>query len=185
MTSRIVVLFARLLLPRHWSAVTPFLFVLPTSTEKGCMKRTLLARKAPLKPQKKPLRRSPMSQGLTGKLSRQSHLLLKQRPQSRKPNQKKPPAVETAHFRRVVTLPCACCGITGYSQAAHSNRYQDGKGAGIKAHYLATFPLCCSRPGIVGCHIEHDQCIGMTREEADVRTKLYIADTQQKLGVRP
>ena len=81
-------------------------------------------------------------------------------------------------------LPCACCGITGYSQAAHSDRYKDGKRAGIKAHYFATFPLCCSCPGIPGCHVEHDQCIGITREEADVRTKLYIADTQQKLGAR-
>ena len=125
-----------------------------------------------------------MSRRLTGKLSRQSHLLLKQPLQSRKPKQKKRPTAETEHFRRVAMLPCACCGIIGYSQAAHSNRYQDGKGAGIKAHYLATFPLCCSRRGILGCHVEHDQCIGMTREEADVRTLIYISDTQQKLGVR-
>jgi hypothetical protein len=125
-----------------------------------------------------------MSRGLTGKLSWQSYKLLKQRAKSRKPKQKKRPTAETVHFRRVAMLPCACCGIAGYSQAAHSNRYQDGKGAGLKAHYLATFPFCCSRPGILGCHVEHDQCIGMTREAADARTKLYIADTQQKLEVR-
>jgi hypothetical protein len=125
-----------------------------------------------------------MSRGLIGKLSRQSSQLLKQRAKSRKLKQKKRPTAETAHFRRVVMLPCACCGIAGYSQAAHSNRYQDGKGASLKAHYLATFPLCCSRPGIPGCHVNHDQCIGMTREEADARTLIYIAETHRKLGVR-
>lgn len=66
---------------------------------------------------------------------------------------------------------------------AHSNRHQDGKGFGLKAHYMATFPLCCTRPGVLGCHYEHDQCIGMTRAEADRRTVLYIASTQKKLGV--
>ena len=148
------------------------------------MKRTILVRKTPLKPQTKPLLRSSMARGLTGKLSRQSHQLLKARAKSRQFRRKKPPAAETMHFRRVAMLPCACCGVIGHSQAAHSNRYQDGKGAGIKAHYLSTFPLCCTRPGIPGCHVEHDQCVGMTREEADARTEIYIADTQQKLGVR-
>lgn len=93
------------------------------------------------------------------------------------------PAFETAHYRRVATLPCANCSIEGFSQVAHSNRHQDGKGLGVKANYLATFPLCCTRPGEVGCHVRHDQCIGMTREEADARTLGYIADTQRKLGV--
>jgi hypothetical protein len=147
------------------------------------MKRTLLVRKAPMKSQKKPLRRSPISPSLTGKLFRHARQLLKNLARSGKRTRKKQPAAETAHFRRVAALPCAHCGIVGHSQAAHSNRHQDGKGAGIKAHYLATFPLCCSRPGIVGCHVEHDQCIGMTREEADARTKRYIADTRQRLGV--
>ena len=148
------------------------------------MKRTLLIRKVPLKPRKKPIQRSLMSCGLTGKLSRQSYQLLKQHAKNEKLKQKKRPAAEIVHFRRVSMLPCACCGVTGHSQAAHSNRYQDGKGAGIKAHFLATFPLCCTRPGIPGCHVEHDQCIGMTRDEADARTEIYIANTQRKLGVR-
>jgi hypothetical protein len=158
--------------------------LIPTYSEKGCMKRTALLRKVPLKPQKKPLQRSPMSRGLTGKLSWQSHLRVKQRTQSIKSRRKKPLSVETVQFKRVAMLPCACCGIVGFSQAAHSNRYQDGKGARIKAHYLATFPLCCSRPGIRGCHVEHDQCIGMTREEADARTAVYIADTHRRLGIQ-
>jgi hypothetical protein len=90
---------------------------------------------------------------------------------------------ERNHLRRVAALPCACCGIWGYSQAAHSNRYQDGKGRGIKANYLATFPLCCTRPGDVGCHVRHDQCIGMTRAEADAATEIYIGETHRKLGI--
>lgn len=92
------------------------------------------------------------------------------------------PAAELAHYKRVAALPCAECGIWGYSQAAHSNRHQDGKGLGVKANYLATFPLCCTRPGEVGCHVRHDQLIGITREEADARTERYIADTINKLA---
>jgi hypothetical protein len=100
-----------------------------------------------------------------------------------KRSRKSVPAHEKAHYKRVAALPCAECGIHGYSQCAHSNRAEDGKGLGIKAHYLATFPLCCARPGEIGCHVRHDQCIGMTREEADARTALYIADTHRKLGI--
>lgn len=166
------------------SPMPPYLDPVPTSPEKDDMKRTFLARKVPLKPQKKPLQRSAVRQGLTGKLSRQAHQLLKARARYRPFSRAKPSAAETVHFRRVSMLPCACCGVEGYSQTAHSNRHQDGKGAGIKAHYLATFPLCCTRPGIPGCHVEHDQCIGMTREEADARTVRYIADTDRKLGIK-
>jgi len=101
----------------------------------------------------------------------------------KKASRKAAPAHEEAHCRAVAALPCANCGIQGYSQCAHSNRKQDGKGMGKKAHYLATFPLCCTRPGVVGCHVEHDQCIGMTRDEADSRTDHYITDTHQKLGL--
>jgi len=100
-----------------------------------------------------------------------------------KSRRKSVPARETAHYKRVAALPCAECGIHGYSQAAHSNRHQDGKGLGMKADYLATFPLCCTRPGEVGCHVRHDQLIGMSRDEADERTVRYIAETKQALGV--
>lgn len=100
-----------------------------------------------------------------------------------KSRQKAVPAVELAYLKAVASLPCANCGIWNFSQAAHSNRYADGKGRGIKSDYRKTFPLCCTRPGEIGCHVRHDQCIGMTREEADSRTDFYIADTQKKLGV--
>ena len=93
------------------------------------------------------------------------------------------PAHEKAHYKRVAALPCAECGIEGYSQCAHSNRAIDGKGMGLKAHYLNTFPLCCTRPGEYGCHAKHDRLIGVSKAEADERTVRYIAETHKKLGI--
>ena len=48
--------------------------------------------------------------------------------------------------------------------------------------YSVTLPSA-AQAEIDLCHLEHDQWIGMTREEADARTELYIADTQRKLGI--
>ena len=56
--------------------------------------------------------------------------------------------------RAVASLPCAYCGIEGYSQHAHEN---DGKGARLKVDDRRAMPLCCSRPGIEGCHVAFDQ----------------------------
>jgi hypothetical protein len=81
------------------------------------------------------------------------------------------------HRRNVAELPCAECGIEGWSQCAHSNSAEYGKGARIKSNDFASFPLCCDRPGIVGCHTRHDQRIGMTKEEANEREHRYIAKT--------
>lgn len=58
-------------------------------------------------------------------------------------------------YRRLVAaLPCAHCGIHGYSQAAHPN---SGKAKGMKADDRLCFPLCCTRPGVPGCHFQFDQ----------------------------
>lgn len=58
--------------------------------------------------------------------------------------------LRSEHYRRQVAgLPCAHCGIVGYSQAAHSDA---GKGAMIKASDDTCYPLCCDRPGVSGCH---------------------------------
>lgn len=142
------------------------------------MKRTAF------KPSTKPMKRTAMAGGRTGLLSTASFQFSKKPAKRMKSRQKAVPAAEKAHYKRVAALPCARCGIELFSQAAHSNRHQDGKGAGLKANYLATFPLCCDRPGIVGCHYKHDQCIDMTREEADARTDGYIADTKRRLGIQ-
>ena len=140
-------------------------------------------KRAPMKPSNKPMKRTPMSRGLTGLLSSASFQFSKKPAKRMKSRMKAIPAAEKAHYKRVAELPCARCGIESFSQAAHSNRHQDGKGARLKAHYLATFPLCCDRPGIVGCHYKHDQCIGGDKAEMDRRTEFYIADTRRKLGV--
>ena len=58
-----------------------------------------------------------------------------------------------AYLRLVASLPCRACGMEDYSQAAHVPA--DGKG--MKQSDLETFPLCCTRPGVVGCHTEFDQ----------------------------
>ena len=67
------------------------------------MKRTISIRKTPFKPRKKP-------------------------PKRMRPGQEARPTAQTLCFKQVAMLFCACCGIEGYAQAAHSNRYQSGKG---------------------------------------------------------
>jgi hypothetical protein len=52
-----------------------------------------------------------------------------------------------AYRRAVASLPCINCKVQGYSQCAHSN---SGKGAGIKASDLDSFPLCTVHPGADG-----------------------------------
>lgn len=86
------------------------------------------------------------------------------------------------HRRNVASLPCACCGIEGYSQAAHPNNAEFGKGYSIKSDDLLTFPLCCQRVGIPGCHYEHDNYVGMTNEEAKQREINYIFWTLRTLS---
>lgn len=63
-------------------------------------------------------------------------------------------AIESEPYRRLVAkLPCMWCGIEGYSQHAHLNL---GKGLGLKTDDRTGFPLCCSRPGVEGCHVAYD-----------------------------
>lgn len=68
---------------------------------------------------------------------------------------KEPPPLRSEKYRRAVaSLPCAHCGIAGYSQHAHEN---EGKGKGQKLDDRRAMPLCCARPGIEGCHAAYDQ----------------------------
>jgi len=59
-----------------------------------------------------------------------------------------------AYRRAVASLRCVWCGIEGYSQHAHLNL---GKGFGLKTDDRTGFPLCCTRPGVEGCHVAYDQ----------------------------
>lgn len=56
-------------------------------------------------------------------------------------------------------LPCVRCGRTPVD-AAHSNQSAHNKGFGIKADDRYTIPLCRKH------HIEYDQLLTMTREQA-------------------
>ena len=63
-------------------------------------------------------------------------------------------AVRSEPYRRLVaSLPCIKCGVHGYSQAAHP----PPTGKGIKEDDRECFPLCCTRMGVTGCHVEFDQ----------------------------
>jgi hypothetical protein len=59
------------------------------------------------------------------------------------------PVRDEAYRRAVAALPCAHCGVVGFSQAAHGDQ---GKGLAIKASDDTCYPACGPRPGIPGCH---------------------------------
>lgn len=81
-------------------------------------------------------------------------------------------------YRRLVAArPCINCGIEGFSQHAHGNY---GKGMSIKTCDLYAFPLCCARPGIAGCHAEHDQG-GQDREQRRQREHEWARATLQTI----
>jgi hypothetical protein len=87
----------------------------------------------------------------------------------------KEPWFECELYRRfVVSFACFACGIQGWSQCAHSNQSRHGKGALRKACDRFTFPLCATRPGHHGCHVAHDLCLDMTKEERDAIEDRYI-----------
>lgn len=71
------------------------------------------------------------------------------------PALKDPKPARSEPYRRLVAgRPCISCGIEGYSQHAHENL---DKGGGKKVDDRRAMPLCCTRPGIEGCHVAFDQ----------------------------
>ena len=89
----------------------------------------------------------------------------------------KPTRYKNEGYRRYVAgFPCSSCGIKGFSQCAHRN----GAGMGTKHSDLETFPLCASRPGHMGCHMMHDLCIDMTREQRRELEENYVARMQEQ-----
>lgn len=88
------------------------------------------------------------------------------------------PIRSKAYLRLVAQLPCKHCGICGYSQAAHANT---GKGMGIKACDLHTFPLCADRPGQRGCHTLFDQGALFNKEARRLIEPAWVADTQRQI----
>ena len=100
------------------------------------------------------------------------------------------PVRSEAYRRAVASLPCINCKVPGYSQCAHSN---SGKGAGIKASDLDSFPLCTVHPGadgglVQGCHERFDQGALFTKAVRRELEPVWAADTQRRvlaLGLWP
>ena len=93
------------------------------------------------------------------------------------------PVRSEALRRAVASLPCINCGVPGHSQCAHSN---SGKGAGIKASDLDSFPLCTVHPGadgrlVQGCHERFDQGALFTKAVRRELEPVWAADTRRKL----
>lgn len=90
---------------------------------------------------------------------------------------KAPPVRAPAYLRWIATLPCIVCGIEGYTQAAHQNK---DRGLGQKSSDLDCFPLCCTRPGHMGHHMEHDLLIDMTLDQRRELETMYTRKTQER-----
>jgi hypothetical protein len=89
----------------------------------------------------------------------------------------KPIIVRSEPYRRwIASLACFGCGIEGWSQCAHSNV---NKSLGKKTSDLLTFPLCAPRFGLMGCHYQHDNLIGMDRETRRELELKYVDRAQQ------
>ena len=93
------------------------------------------------------------------------------------PITKETPMRSERYRRAVASLPCAYCGIEGYSQAAHL----PPEAKGMKQSDLLTFPLCCTRVGIPGCHQDYDQYRLFPREAAMTVGRAWAADTQRRI----
>ena len=101
------------------------------------------------------------------------------------PIPKAAPVRSEPYRRAVATLPCAICGVYGYSQAAHANT---GKGMGLKACDLTCFPACGPRPGMQGCHAALDQGALFLKAVRRELEPAWAADTQRcvmALGLWP
>ena len=97
--------------------------------------------------------------------------------------EKSAPVRSEAYRRAVASLPCINCGVPGYSQCAHSN---SGKGAGIKASDLDSFPLCtvhASADGrlVQGCHENFDQGALFTKAARRELEPVWAADTRRRV----
>lgn len=93
------------------------------------------------------------------------------------PIEKENPVRSPQYLRAVASLPCIACGIQGYSQAAHL----PPEAKGMKQSDLLTFPLCCTRVGIAGCHQDYDQYRLFPRAAAMAVGRAWAADTQRRI----
>ncbi len=84
-------------------------------------------------------------------------------------------AVYSEPYRRLVAdRPCMECGVWNYSQAAHP----PPTGKSRKEDDRETFPLCCDRPNVEGCHPKFDQYKLYPREEAEEKAAEWARETR-------
>tara|TARA_R110000868_G_scaffold211993_2_gene462010 strand:- start:471 stop:788 length:318 start_codon:yes stop_codon:yes gene_type:complete len=88
------------------------------------------------------------------------------------------PVRSEAYRRLVAALPCIFCGIEGHSQAAHP----PPTGKGIKESDLTCFPLCCARPGVVGCHSSFDSYALFNHDETRMMALHWAAQTREVIS---
>lgn len=91
--------------------------------------------------------------------------------------EKAAPVRSEAYRRAVASLPCIACGIQGYSQAAHL----PPEAKGMKQSDLLTFPLCCVRVGVPGCHQDYDNYRLFPKHAAMTVGRAWAADTQRRI----
>ena len=93
------------------------------------------------------------------------------------PIEKSAPVRNEAYRRAVASLPCIACGIQGYSQAAHL----PPEAKGMKQSDLLTFPLCCVRVGVPGCHQDYDNYRLFPKHAAMTVGRAWAKDTQRRI----
>ena len=91
---------------------------------------------------------------------------------------KSAPVRSEAYRRAVAAPPCIECKLPSISQCAHANT---GKGAGIKASDLDSFPLCACQPGRQGCHAKFDQGALYSKTVRRLIEPAWVSDTQRKI----
>jgi hypothetical protein len=94
------------------------------------------------------------------------------------PVPKAQPVSDESYRRWVASLPCAHCGIEGYSQAAHAD---EGKGLAMKSSDETCFPLCADRPGRRGCHSLIGASGMFTKWQRRELEQRYAEKTRQQL----
>jgi len=80
----------------------------------------------------------------------------------------------SAYRRAVALLPCACCGVMGYSECVDT-RYSDGGSS------LHTIPLCADRLGQRGCRSLLASGVLQSEVMGCEIIPQWIADTRSKL----
>lgn len=82
----------------------------------------------------------------------------------------------TKHLKAIRALPCVRCG-NPFSQAAHSNFSEHGKGKAIKSGDEFTIPLCHV------CHQWLDQYQEMDKEQSKVWFAEMLDKTNRMLSI--